>query len=121
MFYVVSTHEFFYTIGLGFNSIHPSSTSSLYRSHITDHNFFLWKDKKTESVTRGAHGVRWRLPTGSCDVAWGTAFNAIANASVVVVLIPIRSVNEARKRKSEREEEGERDGKEIKKIHVFFC
>ena len=76
-------------------------------------------------MTRGAHGVWWRLPTSSCDVAWDTALNAIANASVVVVLIPIRSVNEARKRKSEREEEGEREGKErgreIKKIYVFFC
>ena len=76
-------------------------------------------------MTRGAHGVRWRLPTGSCDVAWGTTLNAIANVSVVVVLIPIRSVNEARKRKSEREEEGEREGKErgreIKKSMCFFA
>ena len=65
---------------------------------------------KTESVTHGAHGVRWHLPTGSCDVAWGTALDAIVNASVVVVLIPIRSVNEARKR--ERERGGRREGRE---------
>jgi len=70
-------------------------------------------------VTRGAHRVRWRLPTGSCDVAWGMALNAIANVSVVVVLIPIRSVNEARKR--ERERGGRREGSERERYKKFMC
>ena len=54
MFYAVSTHEFFYTIELRSNNLHPPSTSSLllpldnhksqdYKStdpHITRNNFF---------------------------------------------------------------------------------
>jgi len=46
--------------------------------------------------------------------------NAIANASVVVVLIPIRSVNKARKRERGGRREGRKREREIKKIKVFF-
>jgi len=50
VFYAVSTHDFFYTIGLRSNTLHPSSTFSLYRSHITNHisqiTFFFMKGQK---------------------------------------------------------------------------
>ena len=51
VFYAVSTHEFFYTIGLRFNNLHPSSTFSLHRSHITDHRsqFFFYERTKRQS------------------------------------------------------------------------
>ena len=66
VFYVVSTHEFFYTIELRSNSLHPPSTSNFllppdnhksqdHRStdpRITRNNFFLCKDKRTNHVDR---------------------------------------------------------------------
>jgi len=54
MFYAVSTHEFFYTIGLRSNGLHPSSTSSLHRSHIIIFSMEGQKDRVSD--TRGPRG-----------------------------------------------------------------
>ena len=51
VFYVVSTHKFFYIIGLRSNSLHPSSTSSLHRSQIT---FFFYGRTNHRSAATAA-------------------------------------------------------------------